>query len=490
MTTPQIDDLYLEFTDVEKLSPEEQMMIMPVRHNSEAGRIERYLRRVFLWAICNRCSDIHIEGRGERNEPDVFIHVRSPGGLVNMSYTGKQGKAFEEKLFQLTGTPQGGSTASFISTRFSVKVPNDYARKKGLSTKGSAPYLVDVRVEYTKTFDGFAFVCRLLDQQNKRSLSEMGLTTILERAIKKAALEPSGLLLVTGPTGSGKSTLLNAILSYLNDGTRSITTLENPVEFTLEGMGPIKQISIKGEITFAQGLRSTLRQDPDVILVGEIRDAETMEIALQAAQTGHIVLATVHSNNTHETFPRLEQLGADPFILADNLKMVIAQRLIKIYSGHPVERQITRDERSWLDLNGLKRIQTISEPPENTWFGKIPIIEALVVDDGMKQHIRAGKMDSSAIYKQAREQLQYESLASAGVRAVQQSGAKLRDCMASLESNTDAKAYPGRRIKLANECNGDLKRVSAAIDRLELQDLVYGDAEILAEAAHEQKESI
>ena len=467
------------------LTPDEQMMIMLVRGGGEVGKVERFIRRVFLWAICSRSSDLHIEGRGERNEPQVYIHIRSPGGIVNLAYKGVGGKAFEEKLFQLTGTPQGGSTSAFVSTRFSIKIPEQYARNKGLRPRANEPYLVDVRVEYCKTFDGFAFVCRLLDQQHKRKLEEMGLTTILELGIKKAAREPSGLILVTGPTGSGKSTLLNAILAYLNDGQRSITTLENPVEFTLEGEGPIKQIPIKGDITFAQGLRSTLRQDPDIILVGEIRDRETMEIALQAAQTGHLVLSTVHANSSHEALTRLEQLGADPFNLADNLKMVMAQRLIKVYSGARVSRPITRDERNWLDLNGMSSVTRILEPADEAWVGKIPIIEALMLDDGMKQHIRGGNMDSATIYRMAREQLQYESLASAGVRAVQMYGAKLRDCMASLESNSDARAHPCRRIRLSQSCDGALDLVSKSIDALERADLAFSDADIVAWIANE-----
>lgn len=475
-----ISSKFPEFNDVDQLPPEEQMLIMLVRNSGGVGEIERFLRRLFLWAICSRSSDIHIEGRGDRNEPTVYVHVRSPTGIANMSYKGQSGKVFEEKLFQLTGTPQGGSTAAFISTRFSIKIPARYARLKGIEPNGEEPYLVDIRVEYSKTFDGFAFVCRLLDQQHKRKLHEMGLTVVLERAIKKVALEPSGLILVTGPTGSGKSTLLNAILDYLNDGQRSITTLENPVEFTLEGDGPIKQIAIKGDITFAQGLRSTLRQDPDVILVGEIRDAETMEIAIQATQTGHLVLATVHANSSHEVFQRLEQLGADPFNLADNLKMVIAQRLVKKYAGPLATRPTTRDERSWLDLNGMAAVHSVTEPTENTTLGKTAIVEALLIDDGIKQHIRAGRVDPTTIYRLAKEQFQYESLASAGVRAVQMGKTKLSDCMACLESNTDAQANPGRRIRLADTCAGALNLVSKAIDSLEVLDQSFGDDDVRA----------
>ena len=143
---------------------------------------------------------------------------------------------------------------------------------------------------YIRTFDGYTFVCRLLDQQRSPGLDELGMSYALLRAVKRAALEPSGLILVSGPTGSGKTTTLSAILQWLINGQRCVVTIENPVEYELPIFGPVKQIEVRGEITFAKALRKTLRLDPEVILVGEIRDQETMEIALQAAQTGHLVL--------------------------------------------------------------------------------------------------------------------------------------------------------------------------------------------------------
>ena len=166
-------------------------------------------------------------------------------------------------------------------------------------------------------------------------LHELGLLYSLLRAIKQAVNEPSGLILVSGPTGSGKTTLLNAVLGYLNNGQRSILTIENPVEFRLTGEGPIKQVQVQGDITFARALRAGLRCDPDIILIGEIRDEETMEIALQAAQTGHLVLATIHANSGAETISRALDLTVDKrrdaYRLAETLKFVMAQRLLDKY---------------------------------------------------------------------------------------------------------------------------------------------------------------
>jgi type II secretory ATPase GspE/PulE/Tfp pilus assembly ATPase PilB-like protein len=164
-------------------------------------------------------------------------------------------------------------------------------------------------------------VARILDQQRTPTLDELNLSASLLHAIKSAAEEPSGLILASGPTGSGKTTLLNAVLGYLNDGQRSIVTIENPVEYRLAGSGPIKQLQTQGDFTFARALRSTLRADPDVILIGEIRDAETMKIALEASKTGHMVLSTVHANNSHETISRLVDLGADTASLGDELQV-------------------------------------------------------------------------------------------------------------------------------------------------------------------------
>jgi type II secretory ATPase GspE/PulE/Tfp pilus assembly ATPase PilB-like protein len=459
-----IERFLLEVADVDALSDREQREVMVVKHDSVHGPIERFLRRVFVSAIVTRSSDVHIEGRGDKNSPNVHIHIRSPKGMVNMEYQGDHGRHFESKLFAVTGTPQGGSTGMTVSTRFSMALPSEYARKHGLSPREGSPYAVDMRVEYIKTFDGFAFICRLLDQQRTPALNDLNLSYALLHAIKLAAEEPSGLILASGPVGSGKTTLLNAVLGYLNDGQRSIVTIENPVELRLQGVGPIKQLQTQGEFTFARALRSTLRADPEVILIGEIRDEETMRIAIEASKTGSIVLSTVHANNAHETISRLIGLGADPMNIADTLKLVLAQRLIPTYAGSLRERNLTHDEISWLTLNGMPSRKKISEVDSTEKTGKVAMIEAIQMDDQMKQIIRSGNLDATALYRIARDQSQYDSLASAGVRGIENSRCKLKDCMASLETNTDAQANPNMRIRLAEKYGVSLTEVDAAID--------------------------
>jgi len=280
--------------------------------------------------------------------------------------------------------------------------------------------------------------------------------------------EPSGLILVSGPTGSGKSTLLNAILKYLNDGTKAICTAEDPVEYRL-GEGSIKQIQIGGDITFPRALRSILRQDPDIILIGEIRDAETMEIAIQAAQTGHLVLSTIHTNSAHETVGRALSLcmdkDRDAVRLAETLKFVIAQRLVSRYEGELVPRALTNNEIDWMVINGIPQPGNFAEVVPKGKKGKMAVLEAIAITDEIKMVMRSGKPKDEEVYRLARNQWQYESLASAGVRGVESRGCLLKDCMESLDTNTDAKIYPGARLVAAREYDLSLSVVSHLVDK-------------------------
>lgn len=458
--------------DLNELSDEERQMIMVTREGrSEEARIDRIFRDFFVWSIVNKCSDFHMSGRKTLvgNSESVTFSVRTPTGLRNGRYTGELARHFETKLFLVTGTPQGGSSPDLLSTRFSIQLPRHYAEKYGLELKDDRrTYEVDIRVEYAKTHDGYGAVCRLLDQQRTPELENMGLSYSLIRAIRKAVSEPSGLILVSGPTGSGKTTLLHAILQTLNDGQRSISTVENPVELKLRGMAPIKQIQIQGDITFQRALRSILRQDPDIILIGEIRDAETMEIAMQAAQTGHLVLSTIHANSAPETITRALDLTVDKerdaFSLADTLKFVIAQRLLDTYEGQSHSRLLSRGEKSWLKTNGLGFLNKLDEIVSGTKKGKVPIVEAIEITDDIKAVIKSGKLDTTDIYAHAHEQLQFETLALAGVRAVQSRGSQLRDCMTRLETNSAAEKLRPMRAALAVEYQLSLEQVARAID--------------------------
>ena len=454
-----------------QLSPDELRSIMPVKSGSTPeALVDQGLRRVFLYAIQSCSSDVHISGRGSHDRMAVKISVRTPAGLENYTYDGEAGRQFMDKMFALTNTPQGGSTAPIISTRFSIDLPAHFAASLGLSPRGDAPYALDVRVEFIRTYDGWKFVCRLLDQQRTPKFDGLGLSQTLAAAIRAAVKRPSGLFLVSGPTGSGKSTSMKAILDLLNDGMKAISTIEDPVEYRLLGTGPIAQIQVTREMTFPIALRSVLRQDPEVIFVGEIRDEETMRTALAAAQTGHIVLATIHANSAPETITRaLELTGStDPryaHVLADVLCFVAAQRLVNTYGGQPKRRDLQADEAAWLAVNGMGFMKLIDEPGTNSVLGKLPLIEGIEITPDIKALIRSQQLSSGGIYRLACHQPQFETLAMAGVRAVESKGAKLRDCMVGLETTADAQEYPALRLQAARSHKTSLSVVSDAIDR-------------------------
>jgi general secretion pathway protein E len=188
---------------------------------------------------------------------------------------------------------------------------------------------VDVRVSTLPTQFGERVVLRLLDQKNaKLDLTALGMDKSALAVIQDLLTKPHGIILVTGPTGSGKTTTLYAMLTDINDVHRNIMTVEDPIEYYLAGISQT-QVNAKVDLTFARGLRAILRQDPDVVMVGEIRDRETAEMAVQASLTGHLVLSTLHTNSTIGAITRLRDMGVEPFLLSATLIGVIAQRLVR-----------------------------------------------------------------------------------------------------------------------------------------------------------------
>jgi len=454
----------------DSLPEDVKLAIMPLSENNNKD-IEEIIFRTFVYAVVTNSSDVHIGSHGGKRRPEVFINIRTPAGFVNFKYEGDgESRHFETKMLKLANVSQGGSTPEMLSTRFSMAFPVEWAKSKGLKPDhGKDKYFIDVRMEYSNPFDGFAFTCRILDQQRAPDIHELGLPYALETLLKKLVSEPSGLILASGPTGSGKTTLLNAILRYLNNGQNSIFTIENPVEFRLQGDGPIKQIQVHGDVTFARALRSGLRSDPDIILIGEIRDAETMEIALQAAQTGHLVLSTLHANSAADTISRALDLTLDKVRdatrLADTLKFVMAQRLIDKYEPQVAERSISNHENAWLTDNGVAVHQTIHETTSTKKIGKIALIEAIEIDYPIKQVIQSERMNTDKIYELASTQLQYETLVMAGIRAVESGHARINDCQARLDTNRAAGAMLPYRTNLVNKLGVNYTAVSEAIDQ-------------------------
>jgi type II secretory ATPase GspE/PulE/Tfp pilus assembly ATPase PilB-like protein len=197
------------------------------------------------------------------------------------------------------------------------------------STQEKAACHLDVRVSIVPAYYGESIVMRLLtDTTSASSLNELGFSEHDQRTIVKMLSRSSGMILITGPTGSGKTTTLYTLLKMLNDGKRSIITIEDPIEYALAGTRQI-QANYERGLTFATGLRSIVRQDPDIIMVGEIRDAETAHIAIHTALTGHLLLSTLHTNDAASAIPRLIDMGIDPYLIASTLGIVIGQRLVR-----------------------------------------------------------------------------------------------------------------------------------------------------------------
>ena len=273
--------------------------------------IIRLLNALFTQAIKQTASDIHVETFEDR----LVVRFRIDGIL-------------REVL-----EPQR-VLAPLVISRIKVMAKLDIAEKRlpqdgriALKIGGRA---VDVRVSTMPTAHGERIVLRLLDKQASRlDISKLGMEDDQTDIIRKLISHPHGIILVTGPTGSGKTTSLYAMLTELNESTRNILTVEDPIEYHLPGIGQT-QVNTKVDMTFARGLRAILRQDPDVVMIGEIRDLETAQIAVQASLTGHLVLSTLHTNSAVGAITRLRDMGVDAFLMSASLIGVIAQRLVRL----------------------------------------------------------------------------------------------------------------------------------------------------------------
>jgi general secretion pathway protein E len=252
---------------------------------------------------------------------------------------------------------------------------------------------VDVRVSTIPSGHGERVVLRILDKQAGRlDLSALGMDPTTGQQIDELIHKPHGILLVTGPTGSGKTTTLYAALERLNDNSRNIMTVEDPIEYYIDGIGQT-QVNTKVEMTFARGLRAILRQDPDVVMIGEIRDLETAQIAVQASLTGHLVLSTLHTNTAVGAVTRLRDMGIEPFLLSSSLIGVVAQRLVRVLN--PDNRQAFKAgeyERRLLNLRKDAEAPTLYRPGNgnNGYRGRSGIYELVMVDDQMRTMIHDG----------------------------------------------------------------------------------------------------
>ena len=295
--------------------------------------------------------------------------------------------------------------APLLVSRIKVMARLDIAEKRlpqdGRISLRIAGREVDVRVSTIPTNNGERVVMRLLDkQEGRRDLASLGMNASDLQRMEAMIKAPHGVILVTGPTGSGKSTTLYACLDTLNDKARNILTVEDPIEYDVSGVGQT-QVNVKADMTFAKGLRAILRQDPDIVMVGEIRDNETAEIAVQASLTGHLVLSTLHTNSALGALTRLSNMGIQPYLLATSIIGVIAQRLIRLLCTNCREPyEPTAFEREFLELDDnvsprIYRARGCEACANEGFRGRVGIYEVVGVDDHLRElvHNQASELE-------------------------------------------------------------------------------------------------
>lgn len=367
-----MDDLGEEL-DLFRLA-EELPQIEDLLETENDAPIIKLINALLSEAVKMQASDIHIEPF----EHALLVRVRVDGVLRELIRPNKK-------------------LAPLLVSRLKVMAKLDIAEKRvpqdgriALKIGGRA---VDVRVSSLPSKHGERIVLRLLDKQAGRlDLTSLGMSDTLLEQFKELLKKPHGILLVTGPTGSGKTTTLYAALSILNDESRNILTVEDPIEYDINGIGQT-QVNNKVDMTFSKGLRAILRQDPDVVMVGEIRDLETAQISVQASLTGHLVLSTLHTNTAVGAISRLIDMKVEPFLFASSLLGVLAQRLVRKLCNHCKQEQIVSSaDKKLLGLKGtgdvpIWQAEGCTHCNDTGYSGRTGIYELLVLDEPLREMI-------------------------------------------------------------------------------------------------------
>lgn len=378
-----------------------------VQKEAVKAPVIRFVNLLLSQAVKSRASDIHIEPQ----ENAMSIRMRVDGVLREMvppprkMYSGviTRLKILAKMNIAERRLPQDG--------RFKIKAPGRE---------------IDVRVSVIPIIYGEKIVMRILDKAAvNHDINILGFEPELLEKLKTILSQPHGIVIVTGPTGSGKSTTLYSALNYLKDPKKNITTVEDPVEYRLQG---INQIQVKPEITldFAVSLRAILRQDPDIIFIGEIRDKETIEIAIKASLTGHLVLSTFHTNDAPSALTRMAYMGVDRYLLASTLNLVVAQRLVRKICDHCKE-PLDVDEQTCkclgIDYAKAKNMKFFHGKgcglcSETGYSGRLPIFEFLVMSHDIRKAVIEGQSEAD-IRAMARDS-GYESLLDSGIKKIMQ----------------------------------------------------------------------
>lgn len=335
----------------------------------------RLINAILSQAVQEKASDIHVEPYEDR----VSVRFRIDGVLKEV----------------LSPKP---ALAPVLVSRLKVMARLDIAEKRipqdGRITVKLAGHAVDLRVSTMPSAHGERVVLRILDQAaGAISLEQLNMPERVLRDFKAALAKPHGIILVTGPTGSGKTTTLYSGLSHLNTRSRNILTVEDPIEYVLPGIGQT-QVNTKVDMTFARGLRAILRQDPDIVMIGEIRDRETAAIAVQASLTGHLLLSTLHTNTAIGAVMRLQDLGIEPFLLSSSLEALMAQRLVRKLCPdckQPHDASDAECERVNIPKGSrIYRAIGCDKCHHTGYRGRTGIYELIPVDDVLRQLIHEG----------------------------------------------------------------------------------------------------
>jgi len=362
----------------------------------------RLVNTVLIKASSVNASDVHFEPY----EDEAVVRIRMDGVLHD--YTKVSPSLYQEVVSRIK-----------VMAKLNVaekRVPQDGKIRVRIGKKD-----YDIRVSVVPTVFGERVVLRLLEKTGQLlTLSELGLSKSDEEKVRKLAEKPYGIVLVTGPTGAGKSTTLYAMLLHVKNPKKNIITIEDPVEYQVKGISQI-QVNPKVGLTFAQGLRAILRQDPDVIMVGEIRDPETAEVAVQAALTGHLVLSTLHTNDAPSAITRLKDIGIEPFLIASSLEGVIAQRLVRKICNHckepykPTKEEIKElglPEGDYTFYRGVGCEHCLG----TGYRGRTGIFEVLEIDEEMKKLIN--ETQDAVKIKQFARRKGYRTMLEDGIKKI------------------------------------------------------------------------
>ncbi|WP_413468756.1 type II secretion system ATPase GspE [Marinobacter sp.] len=344
--------------------------------------IIRLINAILTEAVKTNASDVHIETYEKR----LVVRFRVDGVLREVVQPKR-------------------ALAPLLVSRIKVMAKLDIAEKRvpqdGRISLRVAGREVDIRVSTMPSSNGERIVLRLLDKQAGRiRLESLGMAGNDLKVLRKLIYRPYGILLVTGPTGSGKSTTLYASLQEINDRSRNILTVEDPIEYNLPGIGQT-QVNPKVDMTFARGLRAILRQDPDVVMIGEIRDLETAEIAVQASLTGHLVLSTLHTNTAVGAITRLMDMGIEPFLISSSLVGIVAQRLVRVLCEdcktpyRPTEEQCQFLQQDPANPPIIYRAGGCDACNQLGYRGRVGIYEVVQVNEEISAliHKRAGELE-------------------------------------------------------------------------------------------------